>query len=353
MLDPAEHLKAVLDHPYQKDTCFVCARVLDDENRTDEHVVPKWLQERFNIWNKRLDLLNGTSIPYRQLTIPCCFECNNLGLSPLENRVRTAITAGYEAVNQLPPLDLFRWLAKIYLGFQFRELFLAFDRSSPDSGSILSPDFLQQYSMLHFWLQTSSCLNEPSFCPGSVWVFPAQIPPNLDQQFDLKDDAANGVIALRIQGVVIIADFLENGVHEEITRDCFAKLKETPLHPMQFDELFARIIYGARRLHQETKIEFFQVDDRLSFTVNWSSTTIGGSAMDPWVMKDYAQVLSAVAEVPMSEVFVPPNSVRSLLFDPEGNAVFWELGTRHPFAEPLPKTDDSPGPDATPDRGGV
>src|SRR5262249_3025796 len=113
MWNPAEHLKAVLEHPYQKDTCFICACVLDDTNRTAEHVVPRWLQERFSLWNKRLFLLNGTSIPYRQLTIPCCFECNNQRLCPLENRISNAIATGYEAIRQLPPLDLFRWFAKI------------------------------------------------------------------------------------------------------------------------------------------------------------------------------------------------------------------------------------------------
>jgi hypothetical protein len=332
MWKPAEQLKSVLEHPYHEDTCFLCACTLDETNRTFEHVIPRWLQERFNLWNTQLVLLNGTTIPYRQLTIPCCFECNNLRLSPLENRISSAITAGYEAVDKLPPFDLFRWLAKIYLGLQFRELFLAFDRSSPSSGTILSADFLKKYSILHFWLQMSSCLNEPDFCPGSVWVFPAQVPTDVELQFDLKDDAVYGVIALRIAGVVMIADFLENGVHGKITYDAFWKIKSTPLHPLQFDELFARIVYGTRRLRQETKVVFFHNGDRLSFAINWSSTTISGDAMDPWVMGEYAQVLSQIVERPVEELYFPPNGVMTWLYDPQGNIVNWKIGDAHPFA---------------------
>jgi hypothetical protein len=44
------------------------------------------------------------------------------------------------------------------------------------------------------------------------------------------------------------------------------------------------------------------------------------------------------------------STVMSWLFDPEGNVVFWELGARHPFAEPLTKTVVSTEPGAAPDR---
>jgi hypothetical protein len=331
MPTPAEHIKAGLDHPYQKDTCFLCARDLGVADRTEEHVIPRWLQDDFNLWDKHLVLLNGTSIPYRQVTIPCCFECNNRLLAPLENRVRGAVTSGYNAVHELPRFDLFRWLAKIFVGLQFREMFLSFDRSSPDLGTIVKPAFLRRCAILHFWLQLS-CTNETTYSPGSVWVFPAQVPTDSELQFDLRDDAAYGVIAMRLRGVVIIADFLENGLHEKLTREYFAKLATTPLHPRQFDELVAMIIYGARRLRQRTEVEFASVDGRLSCAFKWSATTISGSAMDPWVQADYAHVLSAVTGIPLDHLYLPPNTVMSWLRNPAGELVYWELGTPHPFA---------------------
>ena len=55
-------------------TCFLCRCELTRQNRTDEHVIPKWVQRRFDLWNETLEMLNGTTIPYRQLIIPCCLN---------------------------------------------------------------------------------------------------------------------------------------------------------------------------------------------------------------------------------------------------------------------------------------
>jgi hypothetical protein len=73
---------------------------------------------------------------------------------------------------------------------------------------------------------------------------------------------------------------------------------------------------------------------KLSFAINWSSTTISGDAMDPWVIGDYAQVLSQVVGVPVENLYFPPRLVMSWLYDPEGNVVYWKLGEAHPFAAP-------------------
>jgi len=75
---------------YSGKRCFYCGGLLRG-NRTREHVFPRWLQERFGLANQHLTLLNGTLIPYRQLTVPCCQTCNNVYLSKLEKRVQTLL----------------------------------------------------------------------------------------------------------------------------------------------------------------------------------------------------------------------------------------------------------------------
>jgi hypothetical protein len=59
------------------DTCFVCG----GKATTVEHVIPSWLQRRFNLWNQHLVLPNGSAIPYRQLRVPApavdaTFKCS-------------------------------------------------------------------------------------------------------------------------------------------------------------------------------------------------------------------------------------------------------------------------------------
>ena len=267
------------------------------------------------------------------MTVPCCFDCNNLRLSPLEQRIRTAFEAGFEAVDQLASFDLFRWFGKISLGLQFKELSLLHDRSSPDSETILDPEFLRQYSILHFWLQMASCENDPEYSPGSIWVFPTQTPAGQDLQFDLKDDAANGVIAMRTKKVVVIVDFLEHGVHAQISSDHFAPLRDIPL---QFQELVATIVYGAKLLCQETNVTFFQTDGGLAYTVNCRPTTEGDAVMNPWVKKDYAEILSYFTQIPVDQLYFPGDFVMSWLRNPQSEFVYWQLGTPHPFSGQTP-----------------
>jgi hypothetical protein len=54
------------------------------------------------IFEQTLTLLNGTEIPYKQLTIPCCSECNNVHLGKMEQHMKLACDPGHRAVAGLP-----------------------------------------------------------------------------------------------------------------------------------------------------------------------------------------------------------------------------------------------------------
>jgi hypothetical protein len=67
---------SALRNPYEQlqtgaNRCFLCGSHLG-EARTQEHIFPKWLQRRYDLLDQRIDLLNGTGIPYRQMKVPCC-----------------------------------------------------------------------------------------------------------------------------------------------------------------------------------------------------------------------------------------------------------------------------------------
>lgn len=152
-MDIATELLQAISHPMSKNSCFVCGCNLTDATRTREDVVPKWIQKKYCLADQSLTLINGTSIPYPQLTVPCCLRCNGRHLSQIEQRVSEAVDQGYADVAQLSEGFLFQWMAKLFLGIVYKELFLVNDRSSPESGSIRNMDELQGIRILWFWLR--------------------------------------------------------------------------------------------------------------------------------------------------------------------------------------------------------
>lgn len=94
--------------------CFLCGSPVSGETKTREHVFPDWLLNRYNLHNRTITLLNGTHIPYRNLTIPCCDTCNKELLSRIENQVARA-TLDPKDFLQLDEKLVFQWLSKILL----------------------------------------------------------------------------------------------------------------------------------------------------------------------------------------------------------------------------------------------
>jgi hypothetical protein len=101
-----------------RDTCFICAQPAT----TAEHVIPRWLQQRFDLYGQRLELPNHTTIPYSQLTIPACARCNTGIYGPLEERVSR---------NAASLSDLWKWANKVHYGLAFKDRFLEWDRRNP------------------------------------------------------------------------------------------------------------------------------------------------------------------------------------------------------------------------------
>jgi hypothetical protein len=105
-------------------TCFLCGCRLTARNRSDEDVVPLWVQREFQLGDQFLHLPNDTAIRYRQLKTPCCRKCNNEHLSRIENQMKQAVEGGADAVRPLDPLVLFLWLGKVFYGLMYRDFLL-------------------------------------------------------------------------------------------------------------------------------------------------------------------------------------------------------------------------------------
>jgi len=299
--------------------CFLCGSRLRRSNRSDEHVFPNWLLNRYELWDATLTLLNGTRIPYRYLTIPCCHTCNTKHLSPLEDSVQKAVRKGPTAVERLSKRTLFLWLSKILYGVLYKEGLLPVDRRRPSAGRLVPRPLLETLKMHHYFLQAARLMMRfHGFFPASILIYRLQKHPDLRFQFNFRDLPPVMNVALQMGSVGILAALQDGGSQVEGFKTYLDRYRTFDLHPVQFLELIAKFFYKSTLLNRTPKyvitestkaIEVFQLPlQGFSLKPVW----------DDWEQAAYAQHLSFHLRLPLEKVFQPPEQVATWLNGDDG-----------------------------------
>ncbi len=303
--------------------CFLCGVALDGSNRSREHTFPQWLLHGFELWNKRLTLLNGTPIEYRSLTIPCCQPCNTGPLSRLEQEVSRAVDGGFAAFSELDPALLYQWLLKIFYSVQFKELFLAMDRANPEAGSILSKEWLDQLNLCHVFLQ--GIRFETKFdgdVPWSILRYRCHEDANVAENFDFRDSPVGLTLGMRMGSVGVIACLQDNHAIEDDFSDEFTVFQEKPLYPIQFDELMAQVFYKRYLINRVPKYVIISPNDG-SNRLHVAGLPLQGFSSAPiyneWKQEEYARMLAGVTGLQLDDVFRSPDQVATWLRNSDGS----------------------------------
>jgi hypothetical protein len=96
-------------------------------------------------------------------------------------------------LSEISDPDLNAWLSKIYLGIHWKELELKFDRRAPDVETILTKEAMENFRMVHFFMQ--SCRKAMTFSgldgrfPNSLLRIECKVPSVVEQQFDYLDSS--------------------------------------------------------------------------------------------------------------------------------------------------------------------
>jgi hypothetical protein len=312
-------MAAVAEFASARDQCFLCRRELNSTDLlTREHVFPRWLQNRYQLWEKQLGLLNHTRINYRQLVIPCCAACNQEHLSRLEHLVRGGVARGFDEFRRIDPRRLHQWLAKIFFGLLFRELSLKLDQADPHSDSIVDLDMINSYSVVRMFLQGIR-LDVTTEGPPEPWsVFLCRTAPGADvaSDFDYLDNVAC-VAGIRMSEVGAIVCFDDAGIVKRHLGPQFRSLDDVSLEPLQFTELVAAVIYLRRRLLHPPNWLYKGPRDASRMTLVphthyfCDCPEFGPPDVKEWV-ELFAQYL-VPHRLGVKDIFNPPNRVRSFL----------------------------------------
>lgn len=314
--------KQIEEHTFTADKCFLCGSTLTNETKTEEHVIPKWLQHRFNLWDQKITLLNGTFIPYRLLTIPCCFECNNYHLNPFEDKIKRAFEVGYEEFEKLEKRLLFLWLGKIYFGIMYRELFLSFDRTKPEKGTITNPKYLESFYSHFLFLQGIRKRHSfNGFFPASIFLFKTQKPNSIEKQWDLIDSQHTPFISIRMGEVGIIAVLQDCEATYQL-KDSLEHHRDIDLHPLQFREMTAKILYKRVLMNRIPKFLNVQNGENSQTFLMSLQGLSDKPIFDDWDNDEYSLLLSHITGLPLKICQPEKGKVYTWLMDINGNSTF-------------------------------
>jgi len=318
------------DHPFENmklndSYCFLCGIDMGNKS-TKEDLIPMWLQRKHNLFKKNLTLINGTQIPYSQLKIPCCSKCNNEHLSRLESKISAAINSGYRASINLDPTLIFYWTAKIFYGILRKELTLLVDRSNPDKGSIVPETLIQAYRNLHTFMQG---IRRPLEFVGQVpfSVLVANLHDFGDEKnYNFKDDIFCQTLCIRSGSVGIIVALADAGVNNQSYSRYLKAVNGRKLHPIQFDELYAKVTYESHRL---VNAPIFAVasNKNKDLPIQVITHIPNGIIMKAWDQEEFAHLLESVLTewgVPEEGLFVPPNFVRTSMSNENGSLMLMD-----------------------------
>lgn len=301
--------------------CFLCGG--EPTKGNGEHVIPKWLQNRFNLWDSKLGLLNGSLMPYRNLRVPACSVCNGEVLGKTENYVSKLSADNILKWSVSDSYEVGRWMAKILVGILYKEAALLRDQRHPELGPIIPPDAMDEMFLLHLLLQSwrkvilFSAIHTQH--PFTLYVYALDEDKDYGS-FNLSTNIFGKSICLRF-GDLGFAFVGDGGLQHEMADLGPYGLARQQLHPIQFDELAARVHYKSAL--RDATHSYFHAEDADTFSfqqmavVPYTKTKLpdgSDQVFRPWSLKQLAEVLESY-KVPGFEH----------LIDEAGEAVFTRL----------------------------
>lgn len=153
----------------------------------EEHVIPRWLQTRYNLWTETLSIPNATKLQYRYVKVPVR-SSDNTKFGEIENRISQGL---YD------PQEVYLWALKIHIGLLFRDASLKIDRSAPNSPMIWDmSNFaaeVQAFRMIYdIWAAGGKFDPTPL---GTVHILDALTP---EPEFDLIHDVWSGTVVVQL-----------------------------------------------------------------------------------------------------------------------------------------------------------
>lgn len=278
------------DMIFDRHFCFLSGDLTTDEMT----VFPEWLMEEYKLGEEKIRLMENTKVkevPYTELKLPCASHVKT-AFEKLDRQFKVAYDQGYEAVKALDELILFQWSGRIVYGLLYLEMMGEWERhQSMGTEFKFAAKLRDRLGKFHHMMQ--SLIDPISFSahkPWSIIVFPLKYGADL---LSFRDDVIHLLFQFGVNGFGFIVCFQDNGIIKETEKELIEKIEGYTLHPVQFEELFARFHYRADLLQYTPQHRLHMEGGRIEIeSVPVEATNPDLPLYGLWVDDFYARLLS-------------------------------------------------------------
>lgn len=262
------------------DCCFICGAAPADVPFNDEHVIPRWILRRYDLFASSVTLPNGSAIRYDRYTVPCCSACNTLMGRVIEEPVRDLVEGGYDAVHahqeQHGILLFYVWMGLIFLKTHLKDRKLRAHLDARKGVAPIAEELEYDWSGLHYLHTLVRCFATGAgihaSALGSFLAIRVQDegPRNA---FDFGDLYAAQSVMLRMGEFAFLAAFNDGGGAVQFLKQKLERITG-PVSGYQLRELAAELAFLNAHLKEHTELQS-------SFDLRLARHTIEGKPVWP------------------------------------------------------------------------
>jgi hypothetical protein len=218
-----------LDEIVNKNNCFICGIEDDGSNFNDEHIIPKWILRRFDLFDHEITLPNGHKKKYSKYKIPCCSKCNSHLGTEIESPISKYLNCCYgDLIKKMTPEKaklIYKWVSlifiKIHLKDKFHNIVLDQRISKEKISKAYDWGYFHHIHAIARSTYTEAIIDDKVF--GTLFVYPVTKDKN-SSGFDYVDSPTARTLMIQLENFAIIAVLDDSNFCTTVYNDILSKI---------------------------------------------------------------------------------------------------------------------------------
>lgn len=316
-------MQAKLYHPFQKMRfdhmhCFLSGEQI--KMGESLAIFADWLSDAYQLDEKPFKMLDESFLTYADIKIPCSSNVKN-NFEGLEKQIQVAFEKGFDGVKNLDETLLFQWVAKMVYGLIFKEIQAAVKQQNAFAeGFNISQSLIHKFGAVHTMLQSvNQNVVFEDFKPYSIFICKVN---NAEDEFAYRDEINTLTFSLRMKDFGLLVNLQDNGANKKYHEEIWNKIEGKTLHPIQFEELCAKVFYSAYLFNRLPEYHIIPTDEAIFIEAMPLRGMDAKPIFDNWNFKIYGQVIENFWKrwnFLLLEIIKNPEKPKSYLLEENGD----------------------------------